>query len=133
MSHSSEHSAHTTPCVAHREEHDLCTRVQAEFREMPGLSSRCPRHPGYSASSRPVVSVSSAHSSMRDTWRPMGRHSPARSAVADLRDPPTSSGVATPPAIELIARVARVRAEILVTGSAEVTSVAGPAEPWNSR
>jgi len=25
------------PSVAHREEHDLCTRVQAEFWEMPGL------------------------------------------------------------------------------------------------
>lgn len=37
MSHLSEHGAHTTPCVAHREEHELCRRVQAEFREMPGL------------------------------------------------------------------------------------------------
>ena len=25
-------------CIEHREERDLCTRVQAEFREMPGLT-----------------------------------------------------------------------------------------------
>ena len=36
MSQSAEHSAHI-PCIAHRDEHDLCTRVHAEFREMPGL------------------------------------------------------------------------------------------------
>ena len=37
MFHVSEHSAHPATCDAHRKEHDLRTRVQAEFREMPGL------------------------------------------------------------------------------------------------
>ena len=36
MSPCAEHSPHV-PCIAPRDEHDLCTRVQAEFREMPGL------------------------------------------------------------------------------------------------
>jgi hypothetical protein len=31
------------PCTAHPEEHDLCTRVQAEFREMPGLRLTLPQ------------------------------------------------------------------------------------------
>jgi hypothetical protein len=43
MCHSSEQFAHTNPCVAHREENDLCTRVQAEFREMPGLKLTLPQ------------------------------------------------------------------------------------------
>jgi hypothetical protein len=43
MSYSSEHPAHTTACVAQREEHELCTRVQAEFREMPGLKITLPQ------------------------------------------------------------------------------------------
>ena len=38
MSQSSEHTAHKHFCAAHNEEHDLRTRVQAEFREMPGLT-----------------------------------------------------------------------------------------------
>ena len=42
MSHSSEHSQHTTSCVASGED-DLCTRVQAEFREMPGLKLTLPQ------------------------------------------------------------------------------------------
>jgi hypothetical protein len=36
-----EHSA-TGPCTP-REEHDLCARVQAEFREMPGLRLTLPQ------------------------------------------------------------------------------------------
>ena len=43
MSYSSENSSHTTRCVAHREDHDLCTRIQAEFREMPGLKLTLPQ------------------------------------------------------------------------------------------
>jgi hypothetical protein len=43
MSHSSEHSGHTTSYIAHREEHDLCTRIQAEFRQMPGLTLTLPQ------------------------------------------------------------------------------------------
>ena len=42
MNQSSEHSAHIS-CIAHREEHDLCTRVQAEFHEMPGLKLTLPQ------------------------------------------------------------------------------------------
>jgi hypothetical protein len=42
MSYSSEHSAHTTPCVAYGKD-DLCTRVHAEFREMPGLKLTLPQ------------------------------------------------------------------------------------------
>ena len=38
MSLSSEHTAHKNPRGAHHEEHDLRTRIQAEFREMPGLT-----------------------------------------------------------------------------------------------
>jgi hypothetical protein len=37
MSLSSEPGADANLSAAHCEEHDLCTRVQAEFREMPGL------------------------------------------------------------------------------------------------
>ena len=85
MSQPSEHGVHV-PCIAHREEHDLCTRVQAEFHEMPGLRLTLPRPHGYSALNRLAVSASLARSSMRDTWRRMGTHSPARAAVADLRD-----------------------------------------------
>jgi hypothetical protein len=43
MSLSFEHSAHANRKVAHHEEHDLCTRVQAEFREMPGLTLTLPQ------------------------------------------------------------------------------------------
>jgi len=43
MSHVSEHSAHPATCDAHRKEHDLRTRVQAEFREMPGLQLTLPQ------------------------------------------------------------------------------------------
>ena len=43
MPYPSEHGAPTTRCVAHREEHDLCARVQAEFREMPGLKLTLPQ------------------------------------------------------------------------------------------
>lgn len=42
MARSSEQSAHI-PCVAHPEEHNLCMRVQAEFREMPGLKLTLPQ------------------------------------------------------------------------------------------
>lgn len=42
MSQPSEHRVHV-PCVAHREEQDLCTRVQAEFLEMPGLRLTLPQ------------------------------------------------------------------------------------------
>jgi hypothetical protein len=42
MFQSAEYSAHI-PCTAHLEEHDLCTRVQAEFREMPGLRLTLPQ------------------------------------------------------------------------------------------
>jgi hypothetical protein len=42
MTRSSEQSAHA-PCPEHREEHDLCTRVQAEFCEMPGLKLTLPQ------------------------------------------------------------------------------------------
>ena len=43
MSHSSDHSGYATSSVAHREEYDLCTRVQAEFHEMPGLTLTLPQ------------------------------------------------------------------------------------------
>ena len=44
MSHLSERSsAHTVPLVAPIEEHDLCDRIQAEFREMPGLKLTLPQ------------------------------------------------------------------------------------------
>ena len=43
MSHSSEHPVHTTASVVDREEQELCTRVQAEFREMPGLRLTLPQ------------------------------------------------------------------------------------------
>ena len=42
MSHCAEPSAHVS-CAPHHEEHDLCTRVQAEFREMPGLKLTLPQ------------------------------------------------------------------------------------------
>jgi hypothetical protein len=42
MLQSAEHSARL-PCSAHLEERDLCTRVQAEFREMPGLKLTLPQ------------------------------------------------------------------------------------------
>ena len=42
MTRSSEQSAHIS-CLEHREEHDLCTRVQAEFCEMPGLKLTLPQ------------------------------------------------------------------------------------------
>ena len=42
MARSAEHSAHI-PYLEHREEQDLCTRVQAEFREMPGLTLTLPQ------------------------------------------------------------------------------------------
>lgn len=42
MTRSSEHSAHIR-CLEHREERDLCTRVQAEFLEMPGLRLTLPQ------------------------------------------------------------------------------------------
>ena len=38
MSQCAEYCAHNLPCGTHREELDLCTRVKAEFREMPGLT-----------------------------------------------------------------------------------------------
>jgi hypothetical protein len=40
MSRSFEKSA---PCPEHSEELDLCTRVRAEFREMPGLKLTLPQ------------------------------------------------------------------------------------------
>ena len=43
MPYLSEHGASTALCVAHREEHDLCARVRAEFREMPGLTLTLPQ------------------------------------------------------------------------------------------
>jgi len=42
MSQSAQHSAHNL-CIAHREQDDLCTRVQTEFREMPGLKLTLPQ------------------------------------------------------------------------------------------
>jgi hypothetical protein len=42
MVQSSEQTARIT-CSDHREEHDLCTRIQAEFREMPGLKLTLPQ------------------------------------------------------------------------------------------
>ena len=43
MSFSSEHTAHANLNTAHFEEQDLCTRVRAEFREMPGLILTLPQ------------------------------------------------------------------------------------------
>lgn len=43
MSVSSEHGANANLNATHREEHDLCTRVHAEFREMPGLTLTLPQ------------------------------------------------------------------------------------------
>jgi hypothetical protein len=43
MSLSSESGAPAALGVAHRDEFDLCTRVQAEFREMPALKLTLPQ------------------------------------------------------------------------------------------
>lgn len=40
---SEQHDAHANPSAAYREEHDLCARVWAEFREMPGLTLTLPQ------------------------------------------------------------------------------------------
>ena len=42
MAESSQQSAHIA-CMDHRQEHDLFTRVDAEFREMPGLKLTLPQ------------------------------------------------------------------------------------------
>jgi hypothetical protein len=42
MTRFSEHSVHVR-CPEHRDELDLCTRVQAEFNEMPGLRLTLPQ------------------------------------------------------------------------------------------
>ena len=38
-----EQTVHTVPSIAHPEERDLCTRIQAEFHEMPGLTLTLPQ------------------------------------------------------------------------------------------
>ena len=43
MSQSPEHIAHKNPRGAPHKEHDLCTRIQSEFREMPGLTLTLPQ------------------------------------------------------------------------------------------
>jgi hypothetical protein len=43
MSQSLEYGADATIDNARRDEHDLCRRVQAEFREMPGLTLTLPQ------------------------------------------------------------------------------------------
>jgi hypothetical protein len=88
MAQSSEQSAHI-PCIQHREEYDLCTRVQAEFREMPGLKltlpqasrlfsiepKRCERvltalvHAGYLASDGKAFASHVTHAAARDSLR----------------------------------------------------------------
>jgi hypothetical protein len=42
MAESSQQTARRS-CSDPREEHDLCTRIQAEFREMPGLKLTLPQ------------------------------------------------------------------------------------------
>jgi hypothetical protein len=86
--------ADTTAYVAQREEHELSTRVQAEFREMPGLTLTLPQASRLfsiepTRCERVLGVLVDAGFLATD-----GRHSPARAAVADLRDSSTPSGVA---------------------------------------
>ena len=81
-----EQPVHTVPSIAHPEERDLCTRIQAEFHEMPGLTLTLPQAYRLFRIEPLRCERVSAHSSLRGTWRPMGRHSSVRAAAADRRD-----------------------------------------------